>query len=67
MWSGDFGTVLPYTVDLISVTSEGCGYSANCSHEGELLDSIDFEDEDMGKTIFHTKEEAERTLEAQNG
>lgn len=67
MWSGDFGTVLPYTVDLISVTSEGCGYSANCSHEGELLDSIDFEDEDMGKIIFHTKEEAERTLEVQNG
>lgn len=64
MWNADFGTALPYVVDLISVINEGCGYSANCNHNGELLDSIDFEDGDIGKTIFLTRDEAEKELEA---
>ena len=64
MWNEDFGTVLPYTVDLISVISDGIvSYSANCNHNGELLDSIDFDDEDIGKTIFHAQVEAEKALE----
>ena len=64
MWNADFGTALPYVVDLISVINEGCGYSANCNHNGELLDSIDFEDGDIGKTIFLNRDEAEKALEA---
>lgn len=64
MWNADFGTELPYVVDLISVINEGCGYSASCNHNGELLDSIDFEDGDIAKTIFLTRDEAEKALEA---
>ena len=60
----DFGIVLPYTIDLISFVGKGCGYSANCNHNGELIDSIDFEDDDIGKTVFLTREEAEAALEA---
>lgn len=62
----DFGIVLPYTIDLISFVGKGCGYSANSNHNGELIDSIDFEDDDIGKTVFLTREEAEAALEAMN-
>ena len=62
-YSEDFGRVLPYTIDLISFVDNGCGYSANCNHNGELLDGIDFEDGDIGKTVFLTREEAEKALE----
>lgn len=59
----DFGTVLPYTIDLISFVGKGCGYSANYNHNGELIDGIDFEDDDIGKTVFLAREEAEKALE----
>lgn len=62
MYGEDFGTVLPYTIDLISLVDKVCGYSANCNHNGELLDGIDFEDGDIGKTVFLTREEAETAL-----
>lgn len=64
MYGEDFGTVLPYTIDLISFVGKGCGYSANYNHNGELIDGIDFEDDDIGKTVFLTREEAEKVLEA---
>lgn len=64
MYGEDFGGVLPYTIDLISFLDKGCGYSANCNHNGELIDGIDFEDDDIGKTVFQTREEAEKALEA---
>lgn len=64
MCEEDFGIVLPYTIDLISFVGKGCGYSANCNHNGELIDSIGFEDDDIGKTVFLTREEAESALEA---
>lgn len=62
MYGEDFGTVLPYTIDLISFVGKGCGYSANYNHNGELIDGIDFEDDDIGKTVFLTREEAEKAL-----
>lgn len=65
MYGEDFGTVLPYTIDLISLVDKVCGYSANCNHNGELLDSIDFEDGDIGKTVFLTREEVEATLKGE--
>lgn len=67
MYGEDFGTVLPYTIDLISFVGKGCGYSANYNHNGELIDGIDFEDDDIGKTVFLTREEAEKALEAKEG
>lgn len=62
MFSENFGEVLPYTVDLISVVGKCLGYSANCSRNDELLDSIDFEGNDIGMDVFFTREEAEQTL-----
>lgn len=64
MFSEDFGEILPYTVDLISVVDKCLGYSANCSRNDELLDSIDFEGNDIGMDVFFTREEAEQALEA---
>ena len=64
MFSEDFGEVLPYTVDLISVVGKCLGYSANCSRNDELLDSIDFKGNDIGMDVFFTREEAENALEA---
>lgn len=62
MFSEIFGEALPYTVDLISVVGKCLGYSANCSRNDELLDSIDFEGNDIGRDVFFTREEAEQAL-----
>lgn len=66
-FSGDFGVVLPYFVENLNVAYLGENgekyvytFEANCNYENELLDSIDFESKDIGKTVFLTKEEAER-------
>ena len=67
MFSEEYGKALPYTVDLISVVGKCLGYSANCSHNDELLDSIDFEDNDIEVDVFFTREEAEKALEVKNG
>lgn len=73
-FSGDFGTILPYFVENLNIAylgekGENCVYTfeANCNHENELLDSIDFEPDDIGKTVFLTREEAEKALERSNG
>lgn len=65
-----FGTILPYFVENLNIAylgekGENCVYTfeANCNHENELLDSIDFESDDIGKTVFLTREEAEKALE----
>ena len=48
---------------------ENCFYTfeANYNHKNELLDSIDFEYDDIGKIIFLTREEAERALKDRSG
>ena len=69
-----FGAILPYLVENIHIAYLGekgknCFYTfeANYNHENELLDSIDFEYDDIGKIIFFTREEAERALNNRSG
>ena len=72
-----FGVILPYFVETLSCAYYDKNkviwqYEANCTNfeVPELLDSIDFELEDFGKTVFLTKEEAEKALaerEVNNG
>ena len=66
----DFGTVLPYFVENINLAYLGdenelyvCTIEANCNNNDELLDSIDFEPVNIGKTVFLTREGAEKALE----
>lgn len=65
----DFGVVLPYFVENLRIgfmdkdRNYWC-YEANCHTEetDELLDEIDFDLDDLGKTVFLTREEAEKAL-----
>lgn len=68
-FSGDFGVVLPYFVDNLRIgfldkNRNYWIYEANCHAEetDELLDELDFDPDDFGKTVFLTREEAERAL-----
>lgn len=63
-YNSDFGTELPYVVEAVHISREATTYEANCSHDGELLDSIDFEDSDVGKTVFCTQKELKEAMEA---
>lgn len=59
--------ILPYFVESLDIAylneKTNCyGYIANCVEENNLLDSIDFECEDIGKTVFLTEAEAEQEL-----
>ena len=65
-----FGVILPYFVETLNIgyidkNKVLAQYEANCTNdeESELIDSIDFEFEDFGKTVFLTREEAERAIE----
>ena len=73
-FSEDFGTVLPYFVDNLRIgfmdkTRNYCVYEANCHNNetDELLDEIDFDLNDIGKTVFLTKAEAEKALAERSG
>ena len=68
-YSPDYGTILPYFVESINIRywgdeGEHCIYTfeTNCLHGDELIDSIDFELDEIGKTVFLTREEAEKAL-----
>jgi len=60
-----FGVVLPFLVEQIIITygekEPLVQYCGNChdNENDELLADIDFEPEDIGATVFLTKEEAE--------
>ena len=59
--------VLPYFVESLGIAyldeKTNCyEYIANCVEENDLLDSIDFEFEDIGQTVFLTEEEAEQKI-----
>ena len=70
----DFGVILPYFVENLSIgfmdkNQYYWTYEAN-SHTDEmdeLLDEIDFDLDDFGKTVFLTKEEAEQALKEREG
>ena len=74
-FSADFGVVLPYLVGNLNIGYMGksgtyWNYEANCHdpETDELLDEIDFEIDDIGKTVFLSRSEAEAKLkEMQNG
>lgn len=64
-----FSKILPYFVENLNVSyfenkDELLVYTfeANSTNEGELLDSIDFEPKDVGKTVFLTYQEAKQAL-----
>lgn len=64
-----FWVVLPYFVENLNIAylnenENVYTYEANCvdDENQELLDSIDFEPDDIGKTVFLTKEDAEKSL-----
>lgn len=68
-YSEDFLTILPYFVENMNVgyMDESRNYivfEANCHADetDELLDEIDFCFDDIGKTVFFTREEAEAAL-----
>lgn len=64
-----FGVVLPYFVENLRIGFLDKGreywvYEANCQVEEthELLDEMDFDLDDLGKTVFLTREDAEKAL-----
>jgi hypothetical protein len=72
-FSADFGVVLPYLVGTLNIGYMGksgvyYSYEANCHdpETDELLDEIDFEIEDIGKTVFLSRAEAENVLKERN-
>lgn len=64
----EFGRILAYFIDEITImydTDNKDGlwvYDANCIEDYDLLNGIDFYKEDIGKTVFLTREEAEQVL-----
>ena len=68
------GGVFAYLIDNIGIGSLGksgiyWGFEANCHDEetDELLDELDFDLDYIGKTVFLSREEAERALERSEG
>lgn len=64
-----FSVVLPYFVECLRIeyysdSNVYCTFEANSNdtEKCELLDSIDFDLSDIGKTVFLTREEVERKI-----
>ena len=69
-YNGDFSTILPYFVENLNIgyydeNENYYLYEANCTNDdnGDLIDSLDFDLNDIGKIVFLTREEAEKALE----
>lgn len=68
-----FGAILPYVVQNFGVGFLGKDRpnywfweaTSHATETDELLDEIDFDTEDIGKTVFLTKEEAEAKLKGE--
>ena len=59
----DFYVILDYRIETIYIYKDNLtSFEAICSAEEEMLADIDFDLSDIGKTVFLTKEEAERAL-----
>lgn len=72
-YCSDFGCILPYFVENIHISyysndKDYISFEADSHAEetDELLDEIDFDIEDIGKTVFLTREEAEAKLKEYN-
>ena len=68
-YCSELGGVFPYFVENLNIgymdkERNYWTYEANCHDEetDELLDEIDFDYDDIGKTVFLTREEAEKAL-----
>ena len=73
-FSPELGGIFPYFVETIHIgfmdkEKNYWTFEANCHDEetDELLDEIDFDLDDIGKTVFLTREEAEKALEEAKG
>jgi hypothetical protein len=73
-FSPELGGVFPYFVETIHIgfmdkEKNYWTFEANCHDEetDELLDGIDFDLDDIGKTVFLTREEAEEALAKMKG
>lgn len=69
-----FGGTLPYFVENLNIAylnenENVYTYVANCvdNEKQEFLDSIDFDPDDIGKTVFLTKEDAEKSPRFKKG
>ena len=70
----ELGGVFPYFVETIHIgfmdkEKNYWTFEANCHDEetDELLDEIDFDLDDIGKTVFLTREKAEKALAEREG
>ncbi len=57
-----FHEIAPYEISPVYITKHCIQYEAIWHSHGECMDSIDFENADIGKTVFLTQEEAEAKL-----
>lgn len=58
--------ILSYEVNSVHICI-GISFEAIASRDDEMLDAIDFDIEDIGKTVFLTREEAEAKLAEMEG
>jgi len=65
VWAYDdvFNQIAPYQVDMVELYGhKGVSFCSNWRKNGELMADLDFDAEDIGKTVFLTREAAEAAL-----